>query len=417
MDKLKLILLISLTHLRAKLKQTIVATIGVVFGITVYIFLLSYVTGVNGYVHDMVVELTPDLRLYSELKPPSESILDKSGSGEINFVQHIKPQNAKTNIRNGKHIIKELEFDKRIQIVSGSVKSQVFYNYGSLSISGLITGVDFEKEDKMFNLSPKTIYGNFSKIMSQSNNIALGSVLAKKMNLKCGDKVTLVNQYGVKYVFNIVAIFQTGMSTIDGVQGYASLQTVQNFMNVASSHITDIKMRLNDKNAAFEMGPVLAKKYSVENSDWMLDNSAAFEGESLQNAIINLVAISILMVAGFGIFNILNMMIYEKMKDIAILKATGFTDKDVKYIFLSQALIIGLIGSIIGLLLGFICSYILACIPYKSETFQQIESLPVSFSITYYVTGFCFGILTTILSGYLPSTKAKKVDPISILRG
>lgn len=418
MDKIKLILLISLTHLKAKLKQTIVATAGVVFGITVYIFLLSYVTGVNGYVHDMVVELTPDLRLYSEIKTSQKSLLDrKNNSEKINFIQHIKPQNAKINIKDGKNIIEELESDKRIKIVSGSTKSQVFYNYGSLSLSGLITGIDFEKEDKMFHLSSKTTKGDFSKIMSQSSNIVLGSVLAKKMNLDLGDKVILINQNGAKYTFNIIGIFQTGMSTIDGIQSYASLQTVQNFINVPSSYITDIKMRLEDKNEALKLGPLLSQKYSVESSDWLLDNTAAFEGESLQNAIINIVAICILMVAGFGIFNILNMMIYEKMKDIAILKAMGFTDKDVKYIFLSQAFIIGIIGSIIGLILGFMCSYILACIPYKSETFQQIESLPVSFSPLYYVTGFCFGLLTTLFSGYLPSKKAKNIDPISILKG
>lgn len=417
MDQTRLMLLVSFTHLNARLKQTIIATVGVVFGITVYIFLLSYVTGVNRYVHDMVLEQTPDLRLYSGIKTPQESLEDKKREGGINFIRHIKPQNTNSNIKNGRHIINELTSDKRIEIVSGSTRSQIFYNYGSLSLSGLITGIEFEEEDKMFNLTSKTIKGDFSKIMNQPNSIVLGSVLAKKMSLDIGDKIALVNQSGGKSIFTIVGIFQTGMSTIDGVQSYASLQTVQNFINVPSSYMTDIKMRLKDKNEATELGPLLAKKYSLQSSDWLQDNIAAFEGESLQNAIINLVAICILMVAGFGIFNILNMMIYEKMRDIAILKAMGFTDKDVKYIFLLQAFVIGLVGSVIGLIFGFICSYILACIPYRSETFQQIESLPVSFSPLYYITGFCFGLLTTFLSGYFPSKKAKNIDPISILKG
>ena len=76
------------------------------------------------------------------------------------------------------------------------------------------------------------------------------------------------------------------------------------------------------------------------------------------------VSITLLIVAGFGIYNILNMLIYEKMNDIAILKATGFSGKDVQMIFMSQALIIGIVGGILGLIIGFGLSNVIDNIPF-----------------------------------------------------
>ena len=124
-----------------------------------------------------------------------------------------------------------------------------------------------------------------------------------------------------------------------------------------------------------------------------------------------------MIVAGFGIYNILNMTIYNKMKDIAILKAMGFAGGDVKQIFMIQSLAIGLAGSILGLVLGFLLSVLISKAPFDGGEFISLDHFPVNFSVVYYTIGIVFGVSTTALAGYLPSRKAAKVDPIEILRG
>jgi lipoprotein-releasing system permease protein len=129
------------------------------------------------------------------------------------------------------------------------------------------------------------------------------------------------------------------------------------------------------------------------------------------------VSITLLIVAGFGIYNILNMMIYEKMNDIAILKATGFSGGDVQKIFLTQAILIGMIGGIIGLVFGHFVAVLISHLPFETEALPTIKTFPVNFDPLYYIIGIVFAMVSTFLAGYLPSLKAKRIDPVEIIRG
>jgi len=122
-------------------------------------------------------------------------------------------------------------------------------------------------------------------------------------------------------------------------------------------------------------------------------------------------------VAGFGIYNILNMTIMNKMKDIAILKAMGFSGTDVKQIFMIQSIVIGFIGSLMGLGIGFLLSYLISRAPFDGGDIISINHIPVNFKLKYYIVGIVFGVVTTAIAGYMPSRKAAKLDPIEILRG
>ena len=105
------------------------------------------------------------------------------------------------------------------------------------------------------------------------------------------------------------------------------------------------------------------------------------------------------------------------MKDIAILKAQGFARKDILQIFLSQSLVIGLLGAFSGILLGFMLAYGLSLVPFPSNDFIGLKYFPVIFNPKHYIFGIVFGVITTFVAGLMPSVKASRVDPVSILRG
>jgi len=181
--------------------------------------------------------------------------------------------------------------------------------------------------------------------------------------------------------------------------------------------VTDIHIKMKDSQAAIEFAKVLKNQYGYETQDWAEANSAFMTGDKIRNAMVIIVSITLLVVAGFGIYNIMNMNVINKMKDIAILKATGFAGKDIIAIFLIQSIIIGVLGACLGLLIGFSLSYLLSITPFDAGDFLAVKTFPVIFNIKYYLMGLGFGVITTILAGYMPARKASKIDPVAILRG
>lgn len=408
---------IALTHMRSRLKQTIVATIGVTIGITVFVFMVSFITGSNEYIRAIAFDQSPHLRLYNEVQATPGTILDNVSTSTINVVEHVRPKDVLSSLKDGKHVVQTLEQDPRISAISGSIHTQVFYRLGSSTINGIMNGIEFDAENSLFNLQSKLVDGSFKELSTLPNSMVMGVGLAKKLNVKTGDRLALTTENGNSFYVTVVGTFKTGVTDIDKQQSYASLNTVQRFLGVPAAYITDIRIKLHDMELAPPLALELEQKYNYQGSDWKQDNAAILQGDVLRSMIVYGVAVTILLVAGFGIFNILTMMIYEKMKDIAILKAMGFSDADIRWIFLIQALIIGITGALLGLVFGFLCSWGVSKMPYKSDVMITLDHLPVSFDMMYYIAGFSFGIITTTLAGYLPSRKASRVDPITILRG
>lgn len=108
-----------------------------------------------------------------------------------------------------------------------------------------------------------------------------------------------------------------------------------------------------------------------------------------------------LIVVGFGIYNILNMFIYEKMNDIVILKVMGFMGRDVMYIFIIQVLIIGLVGGVLGLVIGYGGVVLIDNIFFVMEVLFIVKIYFINYDLLYYIMGILFVLVVIFLVGYL----------------
>ena len=240
---------------------------------------------------------------------------------------------------------------------------------------------------------------------------------AKKMMVDIGSIIQVTTSKGERFQLKVVGYFQSGIQDIDKVQSYATLNTTQKLLGESNSYITDLQIKITNILDAPMMAKEFQKKFEVDAIDIQTANSQFETGSSIRTLISYAVGITLLIVAGFGIYNILNMMIYEKMDSIAILKATGFSGKDVNNIFITIALSIGIFGGALGLLFGYGLCNVIEHIPFNTPSLPTIKTYPINYNPKFYMIGGVFSIITTYLAGYFPSRKASKIDPVIIIRG
>jgi lipoprotein-releasing system permease protein len=415
----KLIIGIAFNLIRARLKQSIVAAIGVTFGVAMFITLLGFMNGLNNLLDGLMLNRTPHVRLYNEIKPsPSQPVsISKDYKGNTNFINSIKPKDRGREIYDSKAIIKVLKQDKRVIDVAPKVTAPVFYNAGSIEITGIVNGIDVPAEEHLFKVSDYVIKGNVFDLSTENNSIIIGVGLAEKMLVNIGDVIKITTIKGGLVSLKIVGITQIGIAEIDNTMSYTSLRTAQMLLGEPASYITDIQVKLTDVLLAPKVAKEYQAKFKVDAIDAQTANSQFETGSNVRSIISYAVGITLLIVAGFGIYNILNMMIYEKMDSIAILKATGFSGKDVQWVFISLSLIIGVAGGLFGLLFGLGLSNIIDIIPFETSSLPTIKTYPIDYRITYYIIGFIFAVCTTTIAGIFPALKASKIDPVEIIRG
>ena len=410
---------IAKTHLLTRKKQSASASLGVTFGIGTFIVLVSFMTGLNGLLDGLILNRTPHVRIYNEVKPNPVQPIEKSErfKGSVNMIHSIKPKQELRSVRNSLPMMAVLKKNALIKGVTPQVTVRVFYQSGSIILNGNANGIDALEEDRLFNFKQYIVGAIPSDLANNENGIVLGIGVAKKLSLNIGDRVQMLSSTGATFRLKIVGFFQSGLADLDKMQSYVNVKMAQRIAGQGNNFITDISVKLHDIEKAKYMSDQIANTYGVNAIDVKTANAQFEAGNSIRNIITYAVSITLLIVAGFGIYNILNMVIYEKMNDIAILKATGFSGSDVKKIFIYQAMFIGIIGGLLGLLLGGVMSYVVSKTPFETEAIPTVKTFPVNFDPLFYVIGSVFALITTFFAGYLPAKKASKIDPVDIIRG
>lgn len=417
--KYKLIASVSMSLLIARLRQTLVAAIGVTFSITMFIALLSFMAGLNELLDNLILNRTPHVRLYNEILPSKIQPIDlaNSDSGSHNFIASVKPKNEPAEISNSVAIIRQLRSDPRVLGVAPKTAVPVFYNIGTISLTGMISGIEVEAESKLFTFDDYVVQGHAQDLNNTPNSIILGIGAAEKMLAKIGDVISVTNNVGQQFPLRVVGFFQSGIQDLDKVQSYTSITTSQKVMGRSVNFITDIQIKLKDREIAPQLALEYANLFDLDAIDIQTANSQFETGSFVRTLISYAVGVTLLIVAGFGIYNILNMMIYEKMDSIAILKATGFSGNDVNQIFITIALSIGIFGGLLGLMCGFGLTFLISQIPFTTASLPTVETYPVTYSPAFYIIGGVFSIATTYLAGFFPSRRASRIDPVVIIRG
>lgn len=406
---------ISWTHLTSKIRQLTVAVLSVTFGISMYIFMNSFMNGVNGAQTDITFTTMAHIRVYNDLGGAPAVLVSPGSNGDtIRDVSNARHISYTDGIRNAAEVKQVLHQNREIVAITEQVNQNVFFRNGVTKVNATLSGIDVANEVQLFNTGQYMTGGGLTELDRRSDAVVLGTGLADKLSVSTGDNVTLSTSDGVTKALKVTGLIQTGTGSVDKNRALISIKTARQLLSKNKSYATEVLANIKDYNKAKEVAAAIRPDIRYKTEAWQEGNGQLESANTLRDIIAIAVSLTILIVAGFGIYNIMNMTVNEKMREIAILKAMGFDGRDIVHIFLVQSVIIGLIGGFAGLLLGFVISAIVDNIPFKIASF---DTLPISYLPADYVMAMVFGLLITFVAGYLPARKASKVDPVEILRG
>ncbi|MFD2563779.1 ABC transporter permease [Aquimarina rubra] len=391
---------IALQYLSARKKQSFLAMIGVLLGVTTFIVMINFMTGVNDFLDDAVFNGSPDIIVSAKANKHST----KAVNIDTNYIENIYKIDT---------ILTE---DKNVQSFAHQIISPVILISDTKQFPGSMNGVFSSQESKMVDLNRRLIAGEGFESLQNDNNILLGISLARRLDVSVGDQLKMILPNGKNQELRVSGIFSFGITTIDNVRTYISGNTLQNLLDQKNS-ITNIHIKLKDRDDVSLKSDLVKSIDGIITEDWKDSNKTIAIGNKVRDILTWSVSFALLLVAGFGIYNILNVTVIQKRKDIAVLKTIGYSSNDIVFIFLIQSLIIGVLGAIFGGLFGYLISYFISTTPLDTSDFIIVDTYPINFKMSYYVLGFLFGVLTTIFAGYFPSKKASKVDPVTIIRG
>lgn len=412
---MKLALSIALTHLRSRRRQTLVSMGGVAMGVGFAVAMAALMQGFQQDFVNRVIDNSPHITMKDEFRtPPAQPVRLRYEAGAIDL-RSQKPRDEVRGIKRAQATIAALSKWPGLS-VAPTLSGQVILRYGSKDVSGTATGIDPDRERKVTKIEKDMVLGTLDDLKTTHNGIILGKGLAVKLGAKVNDTITAVSPVGVILRMKVVGLYYTGVVTIDDTISYVLLkksQILQNRTNV----INQIRMKVDDLQKASATAALIERRYKYRTESWEEANESIFSIFVIQNAIMYSTVGAILIVACFGIYNVISTVIYEKYKDIAILKSMGFTEGDVQRIFLLEGLIVGAAGSLTGWLLGYALTGLLDSIEFEVRGMIETQGLILKYSVMHYVYASIAAMASATLAAYLPARRAARVRPVDIIRG
>lgn len=337
----------------------------------------------------------------------------------------------------------------RIEKVPGVVASTPFIFKQVLltsktGVQGIILrGIDPQKEPTVTEIASNMKFGTVADLRPSPTSgeaplskapavsrtlpgIILGKELALRLGVFVDDRVNIVSPVGpIRAMgmtpkirpFHVVGVFESGMYEYDSSLAYIALPEAQNFFSMDHT-VTGIEVKVENVFAAdqvaLDIEAALEGMYWAR--DWMQLNKNLFSALKLEKTMMFLLLVLITLVASFNIVGTLTMIVNEKQREIAILKAMGATPNSIMRIFMLNGVVIGLVGTGIGIPLGYTFLFLIQNYWTFDPTVYYISKIPVHIKALDVCLVSFSAILISFLATLYPSRQAAKLAPVSALR-
>lgn len=411
------IIFVALKLLFERKRQTIVAIVGVSIGVGAFIAMASLMNGFQKYFIEQALDLNAHVTLKVKEEPDKGKILKRVYGENFHFqVYGAKPKDLKDKIVDYKFLIIKYEKDSEIIGLAPHLTGQGIVKYGTIEKSASLIGIDPTLERKASVIDKFIVNRKLDSLITDRESIIIGKLLARDLGIdEVGKKVIITTPNGVTHLFKVVDFFESGITMLDQTRIYMNLKTLQTILN-KPNEVNEIIFKIKDVYRANDLADRISKETGYYTESWQKAFRNFLNLFKIQNYITYMIVFAILVVSAFGIFNIIMMTVLEKKRDIAILKALGYENRDIVKIFVFHGITIGFFGAILGCVLGYAIQEFLASVNVGIEGLVRTKGFALDRNPVYFLYGVLFAFTFATFAAFYPSYKASKLNPVDIFR-
>ena len=402
-------LFLSIRYLRAKRKQafisviTVISVLGVMIGVMALVVVLSVM---NGFRADLM----------SKILGVKSHLLVLSYKGAFNDYKRVAG---------------------RVGQVEGAVAttpfihSQVMVNRSGNVSGAILRGIQPGTAGNVLSIERMIKDGSLSSLESSWDGlptIIIGNELSKQLGAYPGDVLNMISPEGKltpmgrvpnSQKYKVTAVFDSGMYEYDASMVFVSLKEAQAFLGFGD-RVSGLEVRVKDVYKSDKVGlkiqNALGKPYWTK--DWKVMNKSLFSALKLEKFAMFVILTMIVLVGALNIISTLVMVVMEKTRDVAILRAMGASAKSIMTIFMVQGLLVGLVGTLAGLASGLGICHLLARYKFISlpSDVYYITTLPVRVEFWDVCLVSLSAVVISFLATIYPSWHASKLNPVEAIR-
>ncbi len=406
---------LALRHLLSRKKQSLLILIGIALGTSIFIFLTGLQLGFRAYMIRQLIENDGHVKITGRdetISPKNiENIFDPKQKNNYLWVTNPAGKRNESRIASPFDWFTFLSQNSDVSGFSELYQTQVLIRRAGVKRTAQLVGIYPQRHRMVTQLESFITEGKLADLSGGGPLVIGGAELLDELGVAVGESIFIVGLSGEMLPHRVVGRFSMGARGIDNNVLYTHISQASNIAG-AQGQVSQIIVRLFDVDQARPIADQWSQ-WSVDKVEsWDQANAQFLEVTVIQDLTRNFITVGIVLVASFGIYNVLSIIVNQKRREIAILRSLGYQSRQILELFLTQGLVLGFIGAVLGVVLGYLISYFTMNYLHSIAKSQvQIEIDPMI-----YLQGILMAVGSSLLAGYIPARAASQMTPIDIIR-
>src|SRR5438874_5649809 len=394
-------LYIALRFATHRKRALLLSLVGVVFGVGIFICTQAQTQGFAQFFINSTIGSNGALILRSRFQPRYEGLVIPT--------KNVSALPARRNYFEGIHNVSEIMRVSRqfsnVVACSPVLRGNVSARSGFETTNVELFGIDPPSHLRATDLAKQIIDGKFDDFTNNTSAVILGYRLAEQLEVGCGDSIQLLSPGGEYWRFVVAAIARSGVGTIDSTRVYAQTRVAQRLLR-KPYEASMIVYKLRDPYRAPALATHFETLFQHLSQSWQEREESTLQLFVMLRLSVAVTVSLMILLAGFGIFNVLTMSVLSKVREIAILRSMGYRRIDISAIFLWQGALIATVGSVLGCLLGALLTWGVGHIPIRIRGLLYADHFLVTWNWHQYFWATLMEFIAVIISSYVHGRRA-----------